>query len=73
MAHQTTHLPGRSSRYPWSKWMNGKAWTAKQGTDFDMTASAFRCYVGLVARRKGVKVETRLHGSSVSFQFKKGK
>ena len=70
MARQVSELPvhGRE-KYPWAKWTNGKRWKATKGVDFSCSAVVFRRTVATRASRKGFKVETRVQGETVTFQF----
>lgn len=61
---------GRPSKYPWDKWTNGQIWKVKYGEDFKCVPESFRNMLHGYARRKfGLRVETSLEESVVTFRF----
>lgn len=60
-----------NARYPWSDWTNGQAWAVEPKEEFGVAPENFRCYLVLYARRKDLKIETRVDGKTVLFQFSK--
>jgi len=54
-------LTNRHARYQWDKWLTpGDAWVATRGKDFDITAASFRGSLVNAAKRRGVRVTTRV-------------
>lgn len=72
MAKQVNSMPPNGGRkYPWEEWLNGKAWEAQRGEDFDCDASVFRRILLTKANRANRTVTTRVSGDKVTFQFKR--
>ena len=71
MAEIVDELPerkGKSNKYPWKDWLNGKVWKLTQGTDFTCSSQTFRGMVYSASHRKGLKVITREEGNYVYLQ-----
>lgn len=62
-----------SRSYPWDQWMNGTAYRAEPGVDFDCTIPGFRSSLYTQAKEKGRKVESYIVEKDgkeyVEFQF----
>lgn len=61
----------RKSRYPWSKWADGRARAVELGKDFFCTVSGFRASLYAYARYHALDVVVAQHGDRVEFQFSK--
>ena len=54
-------------KYPWDEWMNGKPWSIEK-KDIDCKFHSFRVLLYDQAKRRGLKVKTRITGDSFAFQ-----
>lgn len=53
--------PGRPPKYPWERWLDGRAKTLTQGKDFDGKTTSVRLMLLQHARTRGLEVRTELH------------
>jgi len=58
-----------NSKYPWYKWLSGRAYKVRQGRDFDVTKQQFQNLLHVTAKRRGLKLQSRSLGEWVTFQF----
>lgn len=52
--------PGRPSKYPWDKWMDGNLHTLVRGRDFQPSVDTFRNFITQKAGKSGVRVVTSI-------------
>lgn len=79
MAERVTELPpsksGRmqgASKYPWSEWLDGTPWKGTLGVDFKCKKSqSVRTHLANEAKRRGLKVKTRVVGKDIFWQATK--
>lgn len=45
-------------KYPWSRWFDGSIWQIEYGADFTRDLEAFRKYIMVRARKRGLNVQT---------------
>jgi len=53
-------LVGRSRKYDWDKWLNGKQWMLVQWVDFEMAPEKFRPQITTAAGNRRLKAITRI-------------
>ena len=62
---------GRPPKYDWDTITDGYVWVARQGDDFDCTVSGFKALLRYQARKRGMKVKTKVENrNTVRFQFR---
>lgn len=61
--------PHGNTVYPWPLWVSGSVHRVKQGKHFNVTTKSFCSSLRCHARRKGLSVETRVKGGTVTFRF----
>jgi hypothetical protein len=61
--------PHGKSIYPWKTWTDGRGHWVRRGMHFLKEAKAFRNMLLSAAKRRGLKVVTRVRGDAVWFQF----
>ncbi len=75
MATQVRKLPpskGKTPKYDWKKWANGRPWIINQGVDFKCDADAMRQSLYAYARRMKLTVVVRRQSEqSLAFQFQR--
>lgn len=69
MAEPIQRISSSRQIYPWSDWMNGKAWRAHYGKDFKCSPIGFMASLYGKASRAGRKVSVANHGKYIEFQF----
>ena len=52
---------GRPEKYPFDEWFDGAWWKLERHVDFEVKTSSMRQAVFTAARRRGLKVRTRMH------------
>lgn len=52
---------GNSGGYPWDEWFNGSTLLLVKGEDFKSSVEGFRSTAQENARKRGLKLETRVH------------
>jgi hypothetical protein len=84
MAHRLTSFDessqGRTRKYPWAEWADGKPWEIRRGEDYDVATENMRVNFHMKGKQLGCKVRTRKFtdpdGEGLVFQFlgvKRGK
>lgn len=70
MAKVVESLPftGKTSRYPWKEWFDGRVWQLTQGEDFSVSVESFRSTICASANRMHIKVVTRRKGKDLYIQ-----
>lgn len=58
-----------NQEYPWDSWTDGKPHLVRRGRHFHIDPESFRRVLGTRARRLRTKVQTRVKGEKVWFQF----
>lgn len=58
------------TRYKWDRWFDGATHQVQRGKDFDVSMKDFQFYVHRVARKRGLKVRTRINGNLMTIQIK---
>lgn len=53
---------GREEQYPFDDWFDGALWRLSRGEDFAVTPASLRSTIYAAAKRRGVRVETRIVG-----------
>lgn len=71
MATPLPHFPARtkSTRYPWSLWLNGAIWQLRQGIDFKVTPKSFQSAAFARAKSLGKKLQTAIDGDTITIQM----
>ena len=70
MAGNTAELPPHGKqKYPWPKWTDGRVHRAVRGKQFAIDPESFRAQLHTKARSIEKRVETRVAGDRVTFQF----
>lgn len=49
-----------NEKYPWDEWFDGNIWELTSPKDFDGTTASFRITLFNAAKRRGLKVRTRV-------------
>jgi hypothetical protein len=57
-------------RYPYGEWFDGAVWRLRKGEDFTVSPQSIRTGIHSAARRRGIKVATRIYGDTVMVQRK---
>lgn len=60
---------GRPAIYPWSEWMDGRAWRIRRGEDFDAEPDSMAQTIRVHGRRNGMPASATVDGDCVEFQF----
>lgn len=60
---------GRPCKYPWAEWMDGSAWFAQFGVDYECSLAGFRSMLAAKARTAGMSVETHKQDGGLEFRF----
>lgn len=71
MARKVQELPSRSrsENYPYDEWFDGDIWEISQDEDFPKAnVNSMRANLQGAAKRRGLKLTTRLDGESIVFQ-----
>ena len=64
------HLRGRTEKYPFDEWFDGKAYLLVQGEDFQNKVSSMRTNLISAAKRRGIKIRTVLTPEGIAVQKK---
>jgi hypothetical protein len=59
----------KSTRYPWSLWLNGAIWQLRQGIDFTVTPKSFQSAAFARAKAMGKKLQTTISGDTITIQM----
>lgn len=66
MAKVITELPkkaggiGREPKYPYDTWLDGQIWQLDVGDDFEGKPQSMRANINNAAKKKGLKVRSRI-------------
>lgn len=75
MAKELKEFPadgrGRTARYDWETWLNGKVWQLEAGADFTSKAGSMRTLIYSHARKAGgtARIQIQEGGKIVVVQF----
>jgi hypothetical protein len=58
----------RTNGYDWKQLFDGQAWKLEAGEDFHCKMQSFRCQVFNAAKKRALKVVTRIDGDSIYLQ-----
>lgn len=61
---------GRPTKYPWTRWTNGRTWVAVKGEDYTIDTYVFQIGLHLHARNHGMTVSTITDGDTIIFRFR---
>lgn len=59
---------GRAEQYPYGDWFDGAVWRLRRGDDFTVNPKSLRAAIHGAAKRRGVKVSTRIFGNVIMVQ-----
>jgi len=60
--------PGRSEKYPYDEWLDGKVWQLDEGTDFEVSKGSFMTSIRGAAKKRGLNVRSRVLETAVVVQ-----
>lgn len=58
----------KHERYPWEQWFDGQLWELTKGADFKTEPASFRSAAFLQAKRRDIKLRTRVVGDKFYLQ-----
>lgn len=59
---------GRVEQYPFDEWFDGALWRLRRGEDFEVTPTSLRGTIYAAAKRRRLRVETRIVGGVLLVQ-----
>lgn len=66
-------ISGCRAKYDWDLWFKpNQVVRLTKGVDFDMKIDSFRMYIWQRAKKRGLKVETRVFGDAIEFRVLEG-
>lgn len=59
---------GRNRKYRWDDWLDGQVWKLTSPVDFTVKYSSMRAIVAIEAKRRGLKIRSRVEDNALVIQ-----